>query len=329
MVGAYNPVWSPDGQWIAYIAVEVKDPVERYVADGLERRYEKSDSIWIIRPDGTESRQVGDRFDRIDFQIQYCEPSAGIFTIYGWSPDSQWIAYRYNSLIGPDVPSINVLTNVSTGQQLRFPGKADVHWAPLSNKVAFTSEDGQYLEILDLDKPTVSPVRISILAIDGEIPGYSTAFWSGDEKTLFLESLTGKNQSFSTPRTLWRVDLYTKDWEQIGMIESGSSVKKSPRSNHVAICVDELKHLEIRDLDTWSIIKSTSIPNDIFCDTLNWMVDRSENESISFFQPYGDKVWLYDLNRDDLNPQLIVAPTKIDTLIGSIVDLSWQPPTSP
>jgi hypothetical protein len=304
--------------------VEIKDPVERYVADGLEKRYEKSDSIWITRADGSGNRQIGDKFDRIEFQMQHCDVVAGIFIIHGWSPDSQWISYRYNSLVGPEVPPSNIIVNINTGIQLRLPGETTVHWAPISNKVAYISEDRRQLEILDVDKPAQPSVLIPMLASTPEIRGDSILYWSLDENELFLESTSGENQSLSAPHTLWKVDLSTKEWEQIGTIESGSTMKKSPSSNRVAICADPSNNLEIRDLDEWSEIKTISKSEKIYYDTLDWVIDRSGNEYLSFFKTFGNEVWLYNLSHDPLEPQLIFDLTKIDGPPGSIVDLAWQ-----
>ena len=62
----YDPVWSPDGGWVAFASQE-----------------HGSDDIWIIRPDGTEARAL----TRNDWEWDK-HPS--------WSPDSSQIVFWSN-----------------------------------------------------------------------------------------------------------------------------------------------------------------------------------------------------------------------------------------
>lgn len=59
--GAYDPAWSPTGEWIAYVA-----------RDGVRH------DIWLVRPDGGEPVQV---------------TSTGRNRMPAWSPDGRWLAF--------------------------------------------------------------------------------------------------------------------------------------------------------------------------------------------------------------------------------------------
>ena len=63
---AYDPVWAPDGSWIAFV-----------------RNENESDDIWVIRPDSSEQKALM----RNDWEWDK-HPS--------WSPDSQRIAFFSN-----------------------------------------------------------------------------------------------------------------------------------------------------------------------------------------------------------------------------------------
>ena len=74
--GAYDPYWSPDGEWIAYVA-----------RDGTRH------DVWLVRPDGTGSVRL---------------TSSGRNRMPAWSPDSHWVAFLGLSEQGFDVRVIGV-----------------------------------------------------------------------------------------------------------------------------------------------------------------------------------------------------------------------------
>jgi Tol biopolymer transport system component len=63
---AYDPVWAPDGSWVAFVSVEIG-----------------SDDIWIIRPDGSAQEALSPNVWEWDKH-----PS--------WSADSQRITFFSN-----------------------------------------------------------------------------------------------------------------------------------------------------------------------------------------------------------------------------------------
>lgn len=69
-INEWGPVWSPDGQWIAYTS-----------------SYEKSDSfgfsLYRVRPDGSDRKRLVGGLHSSPIEIR-------------WSPDSEWIVYESN-----------------------------------------------------------------------------------------------------------------------------------------------------------------------------------------------------------------------------------------
>lgn len=90
----YNfPKWSPDGEWIAYVYSEpISDFMEKEVTTPTS-----TDSIWIMRADGSDRRRVSDMLPRIN----YLSPDGGCMAVTFitsniiWSPNSKFIAFSY------------------------------------------------------------------------------------------------------------------------------------------------------------------------------------------------------------------------------------------
>jgi uncharacterized protein YjdB len=105
-----EPAWSPDGQWIAFTS-------SRGTA-GPGRG-----SIWIMRADGSEKRQLTSH------------PDNGFDLHPTWSPDGQRIAFQRAS-----VAIVTVATGVVT--YLNVPGiAAQPSWSPDGRHIAFTWHD--------------------------------------------------------------------------------------------------------------------------------------------------------------------------------------------
>lgn len=116
---AMNPAWSPDGAYLAFTGP----------------RYE---GIWIVRPDGSDLRQVSD------------EPGAG----YGfeWSPDGRALLARVSQYDGPRRLNAVKVFDVETGEERlvtayrsRMPTLP--HWMPDGGRAYLFSEGD--LEVFD------------------------------------------------------------------------------------------------------------------------------------------------------------------------------------
>ncbi|HEY6321876.1 MAG TPA: PDZ domain-containing protein [Thermoanaerobaculia bacterium] len=105
-VRAMNPVWSPDGRWIAYLS-DRSGEYEIWVRDaggaGAERRVTTDGDIWrfppVWSPDSLKL-VFGDRKQHLRWVevasgkvADVDHSSRGDITTYAWSPDSRFIAY--------------------------------------------------------------------------------------------------------------------------------------------------------------------------------------------------------------------------------------------
>ena len=101
-----EPVWSPDGRWIAYYS-DRHGEYDLYVREqdgsGDERRITKDGDIWRFSPVWSpDSKKIayGDKKQRLRYvevesgkTVDVDRSSANDITTYVWSPDSAWLAY--------------------------------------------------------------------------------------------------------------------------------------------------------------------------------------------------------------------------------------------
>jgi Tol biopolymer transport system component len=84
------PAWSPSGEWIAVVRRDLADS-----GDSL------GDQIWLIRPDGSQGRQLTH-----DLEVIHQAPL--------WSPDGRYLLFQQYRLKQPEAQSELWLLDVET-----------------------------------------------------------------------------------------------------------------------------------------------------------------------------------------------------------------------
>ena len=150
------PVWSPDGDHLAFIANEGEGRQYRYRG---RRAYRYTRVLHTVREDGSRLARIG-------------ETTA----LPTWSPDGDELAY---ATVDGDVPALYAVRPDGTGRRLIWSGRADEGFAPISQ--VLWSPDGSevlfFTNELYLVRPDGGGLRR--LGIPRNVPD-ARAAWSSD-----------------------------------------------------------------------------------------------------------------------------------------------------
>ncbi len=128
-----NPLWAPNGQWIAYISNEEK---ENY-------------ALWLMKPDGTEKRLLVD-LDLVEHNNCYLS----------WSPNSQQIA-----LVSDDAGQVLQIVDINQGRIIKKYQSAEGQfastpsWSPDGSQIAIQMKTDLYLLPINTDAP---PAKLAL-----------------------------------------------------------------------------------------------------------------------------------------------------------------------
>jgi TolB protein len=157
----FHPEWSPDGQFIAFIS----------------DRNSPYPMLWVMRPDGTGTRQVTRAVSGQD----------GIDSM-SWSPDGLQIAATRFSQAGSQIHIIDVARGTTRPVTSEPSGAFDPTWSPDGRYIAYAARDGRNktaIRVLDLAAGT-PPVTV----VSGELA--RSPHWSPSGSALAYLSLSGR-----------------------------------------------------------------------------------------------------------------------------------------
>jgi dipeptidyl aminopeptidase/acylaminoacyl peptidase len=333
----YNyPTWSPDGEWVAYVHSE---PITEIMPKEV-RAPSGTDSIWIMRADGSDRRRVTDMLPRIN----YLSPDGGCMAVtfitsnIVWSPDSKFIAFSYQ-VIGESITYY--LVDLASGETSELMGQQGVSppvWVD-QDEMAITDDAITVYEILSNHE-----INSKVIQYPDEIPDDALFGFSNNAKYQVQVSGRSLISSFFILETVksryhstWQVNIDTSEW--IVLIDQPNDNWGNPiiGDRWAAACGLDWNVYSINPLD-WNVIDIYVSPTaNLTCQMLDVLQDDTGQDIVSYPSNEietrdGRKVvidqglYIAVLTSGELDPQLLVA---LDTLeiypqYSVIVDYSWR-----
>jgi hypothetical protein len=279
--GFYDPIWSPNGEWLAYV---VSNPIKgrQTFPDGQRLvEYAESDSIWVMDADGTNKRQIGSAHQRSEYfslhnSGESCDVVDGIFSLEGWSNDNQWLVYTYRVSSPSDAIELHFI-NVATGQDdIATTGvsSGSLRAQPVGDLVALL--EGNPAEIglwkFGAARPSVQSVSLPAAIAVGPIA------WDSGGQGLVV-AVEARNVPTGAPVTLWHLDLATGRWQQLITVGAAESVAMLSTPKASLLCQDG--QLSWRDTQTWAGLYNID-PAGANCTSQQTGTDAAEQKFVGY-----------------------------------------------
>jgi hypothetical protein len=325
-----QPRWSPDGQWIAFVKSDPRST---------------TDSIWTIRPDGSEMHKVSDEFPRQEVTVSgVCVPNAGIINLIGWSPDGRWLTFFYRHLEADQTIEQKdwYLVNIEQGQtrliqkEIQLPLLST--WSPDGLQLAFADD----LPRIDWRVPhgtkqiTVLEVEQSALltsdafSLPSEVPGsfeVDQLFWGKSGSVLYASLYdTAYRPLGESPSFLWRLDVQQKEWQKETDLGPAHNIVYSQAGDFVAACREEADgsvEVSLFDLVAHTLSKSVDQPRN-GCALIRIIEDKAGNKLLGFVSPpLGNEVWVTPIGENATSQQVLNGKALGFPDDFSIFSVSW------
>jgi hypothetical protein len=284
LAGYYNPTWSPDGQWVAYVVSNPRDGRQEGSPDALIVQYPNSDSVWLMHPDGSGQRQIGPAYARIEVLSPHnsgpsCDLVGGLADIEGWSPDGKWVIVTYGRLdAGFELHAINSTTGLDYLLTSNLWPDSTV-WQTNRDALALLGSSPDHIESIAFGTDAFG--RQYIAPPSDFAAGYHlmTVQWDGNSNSLLVASKTRSVPS-DLPVTLWRVDLTTEQWQKLLDIGPAQEVSLFSGQEGRLLCQDG--KLSLRDPETWALSQAIDGSGDVECDTRKIGADLAGQSVVGF-----------------------------------------------
>lgn len=208
----FAPTWSPDGQWIAYIESK---PAEGKLGDQGTPNPPGTDSIWIMRKDGSDKHRVSAYFDSVDARDPHnCYRLTYIVPILNWSSDGKYLHFEHRQLYSDGLHADHFIIDLEAKATYQITssrklGDGAFAWAPDNEQYIMLDRDASALWVGEPGGNEISTHEdLPVHLLSGD--SISTVAWPvGQIGPLLI------NRSKEDSRlTIWSYDFNSNDWKK-------------------------------------------------------------------------------------------------------------------
>ena len=258
------PSWSPDGEWIAYIRSQPGKVPENFIAGlhDFEDIY-GTESVWIMKVDGSESFQVSDNFPRIDYYFKgsdgsyYCRIENNIFFTPIWSPDRNYIVFVYSKANDYEFHLVDLRTLESRVIEMSWSSAAIV-WMPNSTELLIINR----IQITRIYIPDMDHVWRSYIPFPQDLTLENTPHFRLGYIRNNLEDngeyiiggsfyLSGANERSNY--SLREVNLNSKKWVKLNELNN-NNLGYAQFGDYLASACDDKGAIYFVDIDSWEVV---------------------------------------------------------------------------
>lgn len=313
----YSPVWSPDGQSIAFVMIEENNIPDENYEWGSRHYYQ--DSLWIINPESLERVKIAGPFTRTEAKstlMNSCLTEAGIIDLIGWSNNGDWLIFLADldddDNLDPRIHLLEIDTGIITETEMysASPG-------PENALVGIVSDNSGGVEILRLEKTGIERQRI---AMPSFLSSYIPRFIKMDSLDKAYVFLT---EPASSARALWKIDLETGEWSEVIGKELGQQWmgRFQISDDWIAYCLTENSKdvIEIRNRSMEEVVFQAEGS----CSSLEFLDDESGIWA-TYYDSLTHEFWVNGVLQN--NPTRLFRVQDIGIpLDTTILQMTWQP----
>ncbi len=286
----YDPLFSPNGEWIALLSITTGTVVTSTLENGVEWTYPESDQVIVYNSSSMDIVAKSIALPRSNFHnIEGgCESTAGISRLIGWSHDSAWIGFDFLGLEYKNEQSYHVLMNIQTGETVKLPFMDQAVWGSVGNTLVQLNNTLSQLEIFDLERSKVRPIIIPYPSDIPETYWFSDIDFSRNRNKVYL---LGQSRQPKSPQTIWSVELDSETWIEELDLDSQMVSDMSIGENYVALCEHGRdSNIELKGLTDWSLKGAVQLPsgNALNCLNLKWQ----QNNLVAFEYLHPQDIWV-------------------------------------
>jgi hypothetical protein len=285
--------WSPNGEWIAYIeskpstsAIGEENPVE----DG-------TDQVWIIRPDGTGKRAVGEALISADLLLSnYCVRFQYIFPDLFWSPDSRYIIYPYIAQVMPQVEWVYLLYDLETENLLKYRnlrGNTPIEWSTQGDQLLMVKDDGSII-VTQINSGKIDE-RDSIDFPQADANYFNEVAWGQDDQSIIALISFRWKPGAPVYDSIWEFELSTREWskkfdyQQLGVKYSENMFTNFGKTKAQIWSTLPISQFYILDFKTWVVSGPfPSITQEFDYIQTKWVMVDNETEFLMFVSAASD-----------------------------------------